>query len=165
MHEQIAEGDFREVMRRIPSPVMVLTFMSDGEPRGVTIGSFTSLSLNPPLISFNLMSGSTTTKEFKFVEDFAIHVLSDEQADLSNHFATPELSSGAQFNSIRYTCPLESVPVLEDVALVMICKVYELVTAGDHIIVIGELTRADISDSPNPLLYFKRAYHKVGSTL
>ncbi|MBX2819122.1 MAG: flavin reductase family protein [Rhodothermaceae bacterium] len=161
----IGGDDFRSLMRHIPSPVMVLTYENESGPRGVTIGSFASVSLDPPLISFNLMRSGSSSEDIQGVSCFAIHVLRNDQSRLSEHFAQPDLSSGVQFKDIDYIYSSEGVPVMDDCLAFMICELFDIVTAGDHSLVLGKVLRADVVTPSKPLLYFQRSYHEVGDSM
>ena len=161
----IGGDDFRSLMRHIPSPVMVLTFESQAGPRGVTIGSFASVSLDPPLVSFNLMSSGSSAEDIQGVSFFAIHVLRNDQADMSEHFAQPDLSSETQFKKVGYVYSSENVPVIDDCLAYMICELHDIVTAGDHSLILGTVLRAEVISSSKPLLYFQRSYHEIGDSM
>ena len=152
--------ELRLVMRNVPSPVAILTFAGKDGPRGVTIGSFTSLSLDPPLISFNLMEGRTA-EDLLRGHYFGIHVLRNDQGALSDHFALPDLSSNAQFEGVEYSMTPEGVPELSDCMAILVCRVYDAISAGDHSLILGNVLRASLLSSANPLLYFQRAYHEI----
>ena len=152
--------ELRRVMRNIPSPVAVLTFASADGPRGVTIGSFTSLSLDPPLVSFNLMDGRTA-EEFLKAQYFGIHVLNNIQSELSDHFARPDLTSEEQFKEVEIEATNEGVPSLTTCMAVLICRKYEVLNAGDHILILGEVLRSKLNNEVNPLLYYQRSYHEI----
>ena len=91
---------FRSAMRRVPAVVTIVTAARGEEIRGITIGSFTSVALEPPLISFNVgkearMHGVITT-----ASHFAVHLISQQQTHLCEHFATPDLTSAEQFGTV-----------------------------------------------------------------
>ena len=86
----------REAMRRIVSPVVVVTVESDEVLRGATIGSFTSVSLEPPLVSFNVTRETALHRALVRAERYAVHLLAAEHADLAAHFAIPDLDGEAQ---------------------------------------------------------------------
>lgn len=154
----------RRVMRRVPSPVTVVTAAGVDGPRGITIGSFTSVSLDPPLVSFNIDKAAQMHAHLEEAFDrFAIHILTDRQAHLSNHFAVPDLSSEAQFADVDYHLDAHGTPLLRSVMAVLHCNLYASYPTGDHTIVVGEvcdLTYA--AEADRPLLYFNRRYCSVG---
>lgn len=154
----------RRVMRRVASPVTVVTAAGSDGPRGITIGSFTSVSLDPPLISFNLDKAAQMHALLDDgIDRLAIHLLSDEQAHLSNHFAVPDLSSDAQFADINHHLNEDGTPILASAIAVLHCDVYATYPAGDHTIVVGAVRQvAYAAEAGKPLLYFDRRYCSVG---
>jgi flavin reductase (DIM6/NTAB) family NADH-FMN oxidoreductase RutF len=158
------DGDMlRAVMRRVASPVTVVTAAADGEARGATIGSFTSVSLDPPLVSFNVQRESSFYATISRADAFAIHLLTDGQAELANHFALPDLTSEAQFRNVPHV-QLEPglPPILRDTFGVLHCQRYAVHEAGDHALFIGRVERVIEAEGTGPLLYYARSYRAVG---
>lgn len=153
----------RNVMRIVPAPVTVITFANQGLPRGVTVSSFTSVSLAPPLISFNIMQASRTHDMLNEADHFRVHILSEEQMDLSNRFATPGLSSEEQFKGMSYHLDELGIPVIEDVLATLFCKKFGKMDAGDHLLLLGEVQDIAQSQRTNPLIYFNGSYRRVGA--
>lgn len=153
----------RAVMRRVASPVTVVTASVRGERRGATIGSFTSVSLDPPLISFNVQKDSSLHVALLAAEFFAVHLLSEAQADLANHFALPDLSSETQFRDVPHgqTAP-DQPPILPDTFGVLHCQRYAVHDAGDHSLFLGRVLRVTEAEADGPLLYYARSYRAVG---
>ncbi|MEM1125409.1 MAG: flavin reductase family protein [Bacteroidota bacterium] len=153
----------REVMRQVPSPVTVVTMRTPEGLRGVTIGSFTSVSLEPPLISFNVQRASQAHLALQTAEAFAVHVLSEAQVDLSNHFARPDRTGEEQFASIEYRVDTHGLPILPGAVAVLRCRPYAFYEAGDHDLVLGEVLEATLEAPAAALLYHNRAYRTVGA--
>lgn len=153
---------FRMIMRRVPSPVTVVTADDRGDPRGITIGSFTSASLDPPLISFNVDKEAQMYDVLLDVSRFAVHVLTDRQAHLSEHFAVPDATSEQQFGSVAYQRDEYGTPILNDVLAVLHCRKYAVYEAGDHSIFVGEVQGMKEAVGGMPVLYFDRTYRSVG---
>ena len=152
----------RALMRRVASPVTVVT-AADGETaRGVTIGSFTSVSLDPPLVSFNLMQEGSMAPVLRETAEFAVHVLSDEQAHLSNHFAVPDQSPDAQWAEVDHTTTAAGTPLLPDVVGTLLCRPFAMHEVGDHFLVVGEVVDVLQEGDVGPLLYHGRTYHALG---
>lgn len=161
--EEEREG-LRQVMRQVPSPVSVAT-TSDGcgEIRGVTIGSFTSASLCPPLLSFNISREAGIYDLLTRADRFALHVLHEGQAHLSDRFAAPDMSGVEQFRGVDYQVDAQGLPILADVLATLLCLRHAVYNAGDHSIVLGRVT--DIREAAagkRPLVYFDRSYRRVG---
>lgn len=166
-HEASADGErLRAVMRHVASPVTVVTVSVGGEPRGATIGSFTSLSLRPPLVSFNVSRGSSFHRAFRQARHFAVHVLGGDQADVAEHFALPDTSSKEQFAAapVRVTQGgPDAPPLLAEALAVILCERWKMIPAGDHELVIGRVVEVEASDTDgSPLVYLRRAYREVG---
>lgn len=151
-------------MRRVPAPVTVVTAVGRTEARGATIGSFTSVSLDPPLVSFNIEKGSQMHAVLDDASHFAVHLLSDEQAALCEHFARPDQPAAEQLAAVPHRTDAHGVPILEDVPVVIHCGFRNAVEAGDHSIVIGRVIRLDERNAVPPILYYNRAY-RSGSSL
>lgn len=149
-------------MRRVPAPVTVVTAAGTDEARGITIGSFTSVSLDPPLISFNVAKDAQMHAVIQAAPRFAVHILTDEQAHLSNRFAMPDLSGAEQFAEVDYRLDDYGTPLLPDVLARLACRPYAHYEAGDHTIVVGEVVDLDLDVTQEPVLYFNRRYCAVG---
>lgn len=165
MSGNIGGDEFRGLMRHVPSPVMVLTYNFAGSPRGVTIGSFASVSLKPPLVSFNLMNDGSSAEDIHNVSHFAIHVLRHDQVNLSEQFARSDLSSQKKFDGLDYQDSSLNVPLISNCLAVMECKLYDIISAGDHSLVLGEVLKAEVVSPSSPLLYFQRSYYEVGNSV
>lgn len=152
----------RMAMRQVPSAVTVVTVAEEDEMRGITIGSLTSVSLDPPLISFNVGYEAQSHDILVHAERFAVHVLSDEQGYLSEHFAIPDRTSEEQFGTIAYRIDPYGTPILEDVLAVFHCAHYTVYPAGDHSLLLGEVLAIEKGAEGTPLVYFNRSYRSVG---
>jgi flavin reductase (DIM6/NTAB) family NADH-FMN oxidoreductase RutF len=153
----------RAVMRRVASPVTVVTVASGRERRGATIGSFTSVSLDPPLVSFNVQKASSFYAAISNTDAFAIHLLTEGQAELANHFALPDLTSEAQFRDVPHDQPApDRPPILDGTFGVLHCRRYAVHDAGDHALFIGRVERVVEAGGEGPLLYYARSYRGVG---
>ena len=162
MASNLPEDALRDVMRNVPSPVTVVTFAGADGPRGVTIGSFTSVSLAPPLVSFNVMIESSAHDDLVRAGHFRIHILQAHQAILGERFAFPELSSQAQFDSIAHLIDERGIPRLDDVLATLECRHFDALGAGDHTLLLGEVLKAEVHRSGRPLVYYNSSYREVG---
>lgn len=150
-------------MRHVPSPVTIVT-AADGETRrGITIGSFASTSLEPPLISFNLARDAQMYPLMREVAHFAVHVLSDRQAKLANQFSLPDLAPEEQFAGVEHFLDSHGLPILSEAVSVITCRRTETYDAGDHIIVLGEVIAVDDEAERRPMVYYDRNYHEIGA--
>ncbi len=155
-------GDMlREAMRHVPSPVTVVTACGREEARGVTIGSFISISLEPPLVSINVNREAQMRDVLATTDRFAVHVLRAEQAALSERFAVPDMEAAAQFEDVAYHVE-DGIPILEDVLAVLYCRREELHEAGTHSVFVGRVERIE-EHGGAPLIYYRSAYYGVGA--
>ncbi len=146
-------GDaLREMLRALASPVVVVTVTSGGETRGATIGSFASVSLDPPLVSFNVTHGTQLHAALGTSDAFSVHLLAADQADVATHFARPDLDVRAQMDGADLAGTLGTVA----------CIVEARIEAGDHTVVIGAVTDLVPGRDAAPLLYYQQSYRGVG---
>ena len=165
MSDPVDATTFRETMRRLPSPVVVVTMTDGHEVRGITIGSFTSVSLDPPLISFNVTKTAESHRILQETERFVVHILGENQVHLAKHFAKPHLSGIEQFEEVAHQVNEHGIPVLEDVTSVMHCERHSLLPAADHTLILGVVTNIRDNDDDGAVLYYQSSYRSVGSEL
>jgi flavin reductase (DIM6/NTAB) family NADH-FMN oxidoreductase RutF/DNA-binding IclR family transcriptional regulator len=148
---------FRQVLGQYPTGVCVVTTIeADGTPNGFVVGSFTSVSLDPPLVAFFPDKGSTSWPKIEATGKFCVNILSDGQEEICRKFA----AKGAErFDGVEWRpTPLTGTPILADVVAWIDCELGEVTEAGDHYIVLGEVRDLDIEESTLPLLFFQGGY-------
>ncbi|WP_435741325.1 flavin reductase family protein [Nocardioides sp. SYSU DS0663] len=155
---QSAARHFRDVLGRFASGVTVVTTMSGGEPVGMTCQSFSSVSLDPPLVLFVPAKTSRAWPLIQRAGRFCVNFLEADQAELSNQMA----SRGAdKFAGVAWH-PSDSTgsPVLEGTLAHVDCAVHAVHEAGDHWVVIGRVLslETDGSDGEDPLLFYRGQY-------
>lgn len=129
---------FRQALGCFPTGVTIITGR-DPETNsavGLTVSSFNSLSLNPPLVLWSISSRSPSLSAFAVGRSQCIHVLNSQQADLALHFAAPK-SDKFQGISLRENRPEDAPPLLTDCCVVFDCVTDRLIEAGDHFLVIA----------------------------
>ena len=155
----------RDTLRHLPAPVVVVTTCAEGQPRGITIGSFTSVSLTPPLVSFNVDRKAQSHAALRAAGRCAIHLLDDTQVAFANHFARPDLSPEEQFQPVAYTADENGIPILEGQAAVLHTRIRDAHPAGDHSIFVAEVERITPRQNAQGITYVERGYHAVGQEL
>jgi flavin reductase (DIM6/NTAB) family NADH-FMN oxidoreductase RutF/DNA-binding IclR family transcriptional regulator len=148
---------FRQVLGQYPTGVCaVTTIEADGTPNGFVVGSFTSVSLDPPLVAFFPDKSSTSWPKIEATRKFCINILSDEQEDICRKFAAKGTD---RFEGVEWRpAPATGCPILADVVAWIDCDLGEVTEAGDHYIVLGEVRDLDIEESSLPLLFFQGGY-------
>ncbi len=150
---------FRQCLGKFATGVAVVTCNDgDGHPCGITANSFSSVSLEPPLVLWNIAKVSNSLDAYLDAKYFAINILSIEQEDISTHFAR---SDHTLFDDIEYLTSADGVPLLTDTLASFECRTHEVHDCGDHYIIIGEVTRFAAGDQ-DPLLFFDGAYNRIG---
>jgi flavin reductase (DIM6/NTAB) family NADH-FMN oxidoreductase RutF len=153
-------------MRRVPAPVVVVTARGETEARGITIGSFTSVALEPPLVSFNVGRDSRMHGVMEHCSVFAVHVLSEQQVHLAKRFATPGLTGEEQFEAVpHHTRPGGALPLLDDVTARLLCTPEDSIVAGDHTLYVGQVVEIEEPPDAGAVLYYQSSYRGVGNEL
>jgi flavin reductase (DIM6/NTAB) family NADH-FMN oxidoreductase RutF len=146
---------FREVCGHYATGVAVVTACGgQGRLAGVTVNSFTSVSLDPPLVQFSLDRKASVFPIFTDASHFVINVLSNEQRQHSSRFA---LNSDA-FEEVVYGPGMHGAPVLEGCIANIECEKYAVYDAGDHVIILGRVTELHCAPANEPLLFFRGSY-------
>jgi flavin reductase (DIM6/NTAB) family NADH-FMN oxidoreductase RutF len=155
-----SERQFRLACGRYSTGIVIATVLdSEGEPHGITINSFTSVSLAPPLILLCLDHKTRVLEHFQPGKHFGINVLNEFQREISDHFASHKRE---RFNGVEWKPGGTGVPMLPHGLAFLECRVRNSVPAGDHDIVIGEVLEARVEEG-KPLIYFAGSYRKLES--
>ncbi len=154
-----ADASLREVMSVYPTGVTVVAGNdADGSPYGLTVNSFTSLSLDPPLVLVCIGHTSTSHPRLVAASSFTVNVLAADQEEVAVRFSRDP--SDGRFDDIGWRPSASGAPVLEGVAAWLDCSAYEILEGGDHSIVVGRVERSVVTD--RPALLFHRG--RLGST-
>jgi flavin reductase (DIM6/NTAB) family NADH-FMN oxidoreductase RutF len=150
--------DLRNALGRFATGVTVVTARSrDGATAGVTVNSFCSVSLEPPLVLWCLSKAAPSSRVFLDATHFAIHVLAEHQAHLSARFSRPAPDKFAGLGTKR---GLGSVPLLDDVVALFECSTDQRHDAGDHYIMLGRVERY-VHTARAPLVFHTGAYRRL----
>ncbi|MFC7394133.1 flavin reductase family protein [Scopulibacillus cellulosilyticus] len=155
------QRQFRDISGSFATGVTVITTKSEcGHPIGMTANSFTSLSLNPPLILFNIAKSSSLYDAFMKSNIFAVNILSAEQENLSRQFSKKNID---RFEGIGYEEDVTGSPILKDVLGYFDCVVKSRYDGGDHTIIIGETKNGAVKDG-DPLIFYRGKYARLESS-
>ncbi|MGC0362050.1 flavin reductase (DIM6/NTAB) family NADH-FMN oxidoreductase RutF [Rhodococcus sp. 27YEA15] len=158
----ISAGDYRAALGRHPAGVTVVTLDSVNGPVGFTATSFSSVSLEPPLVSFNIAETSSSITALKAAKSLVIHLLGEHQQHVSQRFAR---SADQRFADKSLWGVLETgEPVIHGTPSWIRVTVDQLIPVGDHTLVIGLVTRVHAEDDDEsaaaPLLYHEGKYYR-----
>jgi flavin reductase (DIM6/NTAB) family NADH-FMN oxidoreductase RutF len=151
---------FKQALAQFASGVTVVTTQHAGERAGVTASSFTSLSLEPPLVLVCLAKGLSAYQLFAQSGVFAVNVLGVHQLELGQRFAGLLPDSEDRFDGLAYGTATTGSPLLPDSLCWLDCRVWNIYDGGDHSIFVGEVLDLDVADANNPLLYYKRDWQR-----
>lgn len=168
MSDAEARTALRELMRRAPQLVTVVTASGPEGPRGITVSSFIPVSLEPPLLLVSI-GDSAQAHPAIASGSFRVHLLAAEQAAVSAHFATPGLDSAQQFSGpFRSAVAAGGVgqpPRLSGCIAWANCRTVAAHCEGDHTLFVGRVVEGRVERSEaRPLLYYDGAYRQVGAT-
>lgn len=147
---------YRQVLGQYPTGVCAVTSAgADGSPAGMVVGSFTSVSLDPPLVGFFPDRGSSSWTKVAANGRFCVNILSAEQEDVCRKLASKDPD---KFASITYhPSPLGS-PIIDGAVAWIDCDLYSVGDAGDHFFVLGKVRLLEIAEGGLPLLFFQGGY-------
>lgn len=152
----IEPGVFRQVLGSYPTGVCVVTALSDTDrPLGLVVGSFTSVSLDPPLVGFLPGKFSRTWPLIEAVGHFCVNVLANDQEALCRQIAAP---GPDKFAGIEYTLSGHGLPVLAGATTRIECALHAVQEAGDHWFVLGRVLSLDVLREASPMLFCKGRY-------
>ncbi len=147
---------FREVMANYPTGVVVITAVAeDGAPLGMVVGSFTSVSLEPPLVAYLPAKTSSSYAALRSRPRFCVNVLSSDQEQLCRQFAS---RGGDKFAGVDWTLSPGGTPILADAVAWLDCAVEDTLDGGDHDIVLGRVEHMDAPGDGDALLFFQGGY-------
>ncbi len=151
--------EFRTVLGHFPTGVTIVSGVDGGDPVGFTIGSFTSVSLDPPLVGFLPMKGSGTWEAMERSGSFCVNVLSRDQADLCWKFAKSD-NEGERYDGVAWHASSTGSPIIDRAVAWIDCNIEEVYEMGDHLFVLGRVGALDADPDhdghgPFPLLFFK----------
>jgi flavin reductase (DIM6/NTAB) family NADH-FMN oxidoreductase RutF len=152
---------FKQAMRQWASGVTIVTTQWNGENFGLTASSFTSVSLEPPLVSVCLARTLYTHDLLQQSQLFAVSILATDQVEIGQRFAglIPEIED--RFEGLRYQVAVTGCPIIPGCLAWVDCRVHSSLEAGDHTIFVGEVLEAEVRPGGGPLLYYDHDWRKL----
>ena len=163
--ENLTKTEFCRACAKFPTGVTIVTVLdAEGSPHGMTASSFTSVSLEPPLVLVCVDHRARTHAHLQARKRFGVNVLAEHQRAVSEYYAGPspthqhaEQEAGARFERTEH-----GTPVLHGALAYLECRLHTSQDAGDHTIFIAEVEDVVVREG-EPLLYFRGAYRKIGT--
>lgn len=155
--------ELRRALGAFPTGVTVVTTVRpDGSFVGLTCNSFNSLSLDPPLILWSIVSSSSSVSAFNQASHFAINILSEDQAAVSRQFASkvPDKFAGLELQTGE-----SGVPLIAGCSAYLECRTHSRLQLGDHVLIIGQVERFRHHDELPPLFFYGGKYLSAGASI
>lgn len=150
------DAEFRQVLGRFPTGVAVVTSLAAGEaPVGLSVNSFTAVSLDPPLVAICVSRDSGTWASMRPSGAFCVNVLAEDQEALSRRFARP---GAERFQGVGWDPSPSGAPRLHGVLAWIDCGIEAVHPGGDHEICVGRVRALDVERQDGPLVYFRGGY-------
>jgi 3-hydroxy-9,10-secoandrosta-1,3,5(10)-triene-9,17-dione monooxygenase reductase component len=152
----IAPGRFREVLGGYPTGVCVITSVDAESRYAMVVGTFTSISLEPPLVGFFPDKSSTSWPKIERTGRYCVNVLGKDQLDHCKHFAS-KLED--KFEGRSHGLSPGGLPLLDNAVAWIECDIAQVIEIGDHLLVVGAVSALHRRDEGDPLLFFSGSYH------
>ena len=141
---------------------VVTTVCPNGSKYGITVNSFNSVSLVPPMILFSIEKSASRFEVFNSCSKFIVNILSDKQKSISQNFAERNIQNWEDFN---YNI-IDGIPIIDGAMSYICCTKKHVYDGGDHKIIVGQVIHCSKSNNDgNPLVYYKGKYMMIGGLL
>ncbi|MFC4540332.1 flavin reductase family protein [Halosolutus amylolyticus] len=155
-------SSFRETLGSFATGVTVVTMNHDGVDHAMTVNSFTSVSLDPPLVQYNADKGTTSHDFTRKAKNFAVNILAEDQQEISDRFAGAHKEMDDPFEDLATRREETGALVFENTLGYVDCELFESYDGGDHTIYVGEVQSADTNRSgAKPLTFFRGEYGTI----
>ncbi len=151
----IDPAEFRKVLGSYPTGVCVITALDEDKPAGMVVGSFTSVSLDPPLVGFFPDKSSSSWPLIEKAGHFCVNVMAADQMDVCRSVVA---KGEAKFVGVEYTVSDHDLPVIAGSIATIECRLYSVTEAGDHWFVLGQVLRMENVREDDPMLFHRGRY-------
>jgi flavin reductase (DIM6/NTAB) family NADH-FMN oxidoreductase RutF len=152
---------YRQVLGHFPTGVTVISAAGADGPAGLCVGSFSSVSLDPPLVAFFAGAQSSSWPRIEAAGHYCVNILAEDQEDVARVFAG---KADDKFAGIGWRpAPATGAPVLNGVLAWIDCRIETVHEAGDHWIVVGRVLDLEIGHEGGPLVFFRGGFGRYGT--
>lgn len=152
----IEPQNFRNTLGHYPTGVCFVTSIrEDGLPMGMVVGSFTSVSLSPPLVGFFAERTSASWPKIEATGRFCVNVLGEDQEEICQKLAT---KTADKFDGVNHRYSEAGLPILDDIVAWIDCTLHAVLGAGDHFLVLGEVHSLNVERHSRPLIFWRGGY-------
>ena len=149
------EARFRQVLGHFTTGVTVITAEAPDGPVGLAVGSFASVSLDPPMVGFFPDRGSSSWPKIEAAGHFCVNILAEAQEDVCRRFAS---KGDDKFRGLGWHSASSGAPVLDGILAWIDCNIESITDAGDHFFVLGRVRDLSVVHDGAPLLFFRGGY-------
>ena|SRR5437016_790905 len=153
----VDDAEFKQALSHFASGVTIVTTEHEGKAYGMTVASFASLSLHPPLILICIEKAVKTHDAIAAAGKFGVSILTKSQAEISNRFAS---KSEDKFSGLDFAAGTSGVPLIAGALTTLECAVAQQLPGGDHSIFVGEVVATSAGEG-EPLVYYRSAYRDI----
>jgi len=151
----VASNDlFKELMRRFAAGVTLVTFNENKKFGGLTVSSFCSLSMDPPLVLICIDRKIVSHDSLENTDTFGVNICNSEQGKLAWDFANSKIDKNELIKSLPHTLTELGTPLLDGCLATMECKITQKYDGGDHTIFIGQIEEGKFDENAKPLVYY-----------
>ena len=154
-HAPFDSATYRQVLGHFPTGVTVVTAAPEGEPVGLAVGSFSSVSLDPPLVAFFPDRSSSSWPRIEAAGVFCVNILGEDQEEICRRFA---MKGDDKFKGLGWKPAGSGSPLIDDVIAWIDCDIDSVTEAGDHFCVTGRVRELGVGHDRGPLLFFRGGY-------
>lgn len=160
---EIEAAAYRNVMGRFPTGVTIITAIDpdDGSPVGLAASSFTSVSMDPPLVLFCAGNFSSSWPRIRRAGHYCVNILAADDEWISRQFSSKVPD---KFANVSWRTDASGAPVLDDAHSWIDCSIHDEIVAGDHIIVVGRVLALGAAEEGGPLAYYRGGYGQFSPT-
>lgn len=156
---KIDSKEFRNILGNYPTGVCVITsFLPNGQPIGMTVGSFTSVSLDPPLIGFFSDHKSQTWQHIAKIKKFCVNILSEDQQNLGKQFSS---RAEDKFDGVSFDLSDNGLPIFPNIVSWIDCELHDVVETGDHFLALGHVQNIALNDNQRPLIFYQGQFDGI----
>ena len=152
----------REALRQWTTGVTIVSSHHNGQRHGMTVSSFTSVSLAPPLVLVSLEQNTRTHQLVRASQSFGVTILDTSQVEISNQFAGRQTEDADRFANLSTHTLVTGVPILDQYLTALDCRVVSELEMGTHTVFIGEVVALEVNENQqDPLVYYNRDYRQL----
>jgi flavin reductase (DIM6/NTAB) family NADH-FMN oxidoreductase RutF len=157
--QAVGSDEFRRILAHAPSSVVVVTGSGADGPAGLSVGSFVSVSLDPPLIGFFVGKTSSSWPTVRATGRFCVNVLAADQTEVSRRFA---VKGGDKFADIAWSYGTAGLPVIDNCVAWIGCRLEREIETGDHVLVLGRVLDLKMARDAHALIFHRGSYTSTG---